>query len=322
MRPFVCPVDRSLVAFEDLVCLTCGTELAYDRSRGALVAAGNGAVCTNRRLISCNWAAPGELCSACVTTTVRPNDDDAAGAAAWALAETAKRRLFVQLDDLGLATTGVSFQLLSSRANPVTTGHADGVITVDLAEGDDVHRESVRIGLGEAYRTMLGHLRHEIGHYYWTVLVDGTDRLDAFRERFGDERRDYASALSEHYGRADDGAWRGDHVSRYAASHPWEDWAECFAHLLLVRDVVQTAAEWSLTVGGPVTAPPVRDVVSLHSAPEDGLAFDALVATWLPLTYALNAVNRSLGQDDAYPFVLTSAVLGKLRFVDAAVAAG
>jgi hypothetical protein len=323
VRPFVCPRCDTLLSFEDTVCLSCHTELAFDRDARRMVVAENGAVCTNRRLIACNWSAPAALCSACATTRTRPNDSDDAGVAAWALTEQAKRRLFYQLDDLGLATGGVVFDLLSSATEPVTTGHADGVVTIDMAEGDDVHRESVRIGLGEAYRTMLGHLRHEIGHYYWQVLVDGSRFLDRFRDLFGDDRADYAEALEEHYGKPDDGSWRGEHVSRYAASHPWEDWAECFAHLLLITDTLQTAASWTVSVGGPVTAPPVRDLETLRSTPVDArVPFDDVVAEWLPLSYVLNAVNRSLGQEDAYPFVLTGPVLEKVRFVDDVVRAG
>ncbi|MHA3703039.1 zinc-binding metallopeptidase family protein [Jatrophihabitans sp. YIM 134969] len=323
MRPFVCPVDNALLSFEDLSCLSCHTEVVYDRPLRRMERAANAAVCTNREQIGCNWASAGGLCEACATTRVRPNDADIAGVAAWALTETAKRRLFYQLDDLHLPTGDVVFDLLSSREESVTTGHADGVITVDMAEGDDVHRESVRIGLGEAYRTMLGHLRHEIGHYYWQVLVDGTDFLAPSRRLFGDDREDYAHALEVHYAKPDDGAWRGQFLSRYAASHPWEDWAECFAHYLLITDTVQTAATWQVTIAGPVTQPLVNNLASLSSYPIDRpLAFDALISTWLPLSYALNAVNRSLGQEDAYPFVLSAPVLTKVRFVAEVVTSG
>lgn len=323
VRAFVCPVDHALISFEDLSCLSCHTELVYDRAERRMEPAANGAVCINREQISCNWRSTGGLCGACATTRVRPNDADAAGVAAWTLTEAAKRRLFYQLDDLGLPTDAVVFDLLSSREESVTTGHADGVVTIDMAEGDDVHRESVRIGLGESYRTVLGHLRHEIGHYYWQVLVDGGPWQAPFRRLFGDEREDYAKALEQHYAAPDDGSWRGQYLSRYAASHPWEDWAECFAHLLLISDTVQTAAAWQLTVGGPVTQPWVNDLASLSSYPVDRpLEFDALVATWLPLSYTLNAVERSLGQEDAYPFVLSAPVLSKVRFVAQVVAQG
>ncbi len=323
VRAFVCPVCHALLSFEDLSCLSCHTELAYDRALRRMEPAANGAVCINREQIGCNWRSEGGLCGACATTRVRPNDADTAGVAAWSLTETAKRRLFYQLDDLHLPTQDVVFDLLSSREENVTTGHADGVVTIDMAEGDDVHRESVRIGLGEAYRTMLGHLRHEIGHYYWQLLVDGSSWLAPFRRLFGDDREDYAEALEKHYAAPDDGAWRGQYLSRYAASHPWEDWAECFAHYLLIGDTIQTAAGWQVNVGGPVTSPLVNNLAGLSSYPIDrALEFDALISTWLPLSYALNALNRSLGQEDAYPFVLSAPVLSKVRFVAQVVTSG
>jgi hypothetical protein len=324
VRAFVCPRCHALLSYEDLLCVTCSTQVAYDRVRQTLVDLAGVSGCENREQIGCNWAsaAGGGLCGCCLLTTVRPNDHDLAGVAAWALTETAKRRLVYQLDDLALTVAGVSFKLLSSREENVVTGHADGVITIDMAEGHDVHREAVRIGLGETYRTLLGHLRHEIGHWYWQVLVDGTRRQEPFRELFGDERRDYATALQEHYASDDDRGWSTTHVTRYAASHPWEDWAECFAHYLHIADALQTTASWRLRLGGPVTEPPVSQVGSLSAEPTDRVAsFDQMIAQWLPLSFMLNAVNRSLGQSDAYPFLLAPSVLEKLRFVHAAVTA-
>lgn len=321
MRVFVCPVCRSLLSFEDPLCLACGTSLGYDRPTRALVDIGVRTPCVNRAVIGCNWLSAGGRCDCCALTRVRPRDADVAGMSAWARTETAKRRLVYQLDELGLPTAGVSFELLSSDDQKVITGHADGVITIDMAEGDDVHREQLRIGLGESYRTMLGHLRHEIGHWYWQVLVDSTDRQPAFRTLFGDERLDYALALKQHYAATDDRSWTATYVSRYAASHPWEDWAECFAHYLHIRDTLQTTAAWQLRIGGPRTDPPVAGAAALAARPVEGhTGFDELVASWLPITFALNAVSRSLGQADAYPFVLPPPVLAKLQFVHDVVA--
>ena len=135
-------------------------------------------ICANAEVARCNWLvdAPGLLCGSCALTRTRPADADIDALAAFADAEAAKRRLVYQLDDLGLPTDGVAFDLLSSAEEPVTTGHADGVVTIDLAEGDDAHREALRVQLAEPYRTMLGHLRHETGHYYWTVLVEPDPR--------------------------------------------------------------------------------------------------------------------------------------------------
>ena len=133
-------------------------------------------------------------------------------------------------------------------------GHRSGEITLDLDEADPASRERIRATLGEHYRTPLGHIRHELGHFVWLKLVaSDPDRLGDFRALFGDERTDYVAALDSHYGRFDDGAWRDAHASFYASSHPWEDFAESWAQLMHVHDVVETGAEW-----GVVTAPDDR----------------------------------------------------------------
>jgi hypothetical protein len=150
---------------------------------------------------------------------------------------------------------------------------------------------------------MLGHLRHETGHYYWTVLVEPSP--SRFRELFGDERADYAEALQRHYSSPAPVGWEQEYVSTYATAHPWEDWAESFAHYLHIRDTLQTAAAYGMQVHGPVESTPR----------EDPSGFAEIIDTWLPLTYALNAVNRAMGKDDLYPFVLSQTVLAKLEFV-------
>jgi hypothetical protein len=317
MRSFSCPTCAHLVFFENFSCLNCGTELGYARADRTLVAVGAAARCANAGIAHCNWLAdPGApLCGCCALTRTRPADPDRAGMAAFARVEAAKRRLVHQLDGLGLPTDGVLFDLLSSAEQPVITGHADGVVTIDLAEGDDPHREALRVQLAEPYRTLLGHLRHETGHWYWTLLVE-PDPVP-FRALFGDERADYAAALERHYGGTPPAGWEETAVSTYATAHPWEDWAETFAHYLHIRDTLQTAGAFGLVVGGPdaVTETP------LAAAPTeaDPTSFAEVVDTWLPLTYALNAVNRSMGKDDLYPFYLSALVLEKLRFVHDAV---
>jgi hypothetical protein len=137
----------------------------------------------------------------------------------------------------------------------VAAGHADGVVTLDLAEGDDGHREALRVQLAEPYRTLLGHLRHETGHWYWDVLVAADP--EPFRAMFGDERADYGAALERHYSSAPPVGWENSYVSTYATAHPWEDWAESFAHYLHIRDTLQTAAAFGL-VDGQGRSLPVR----------------------------------------------------------------
>ena len=320
MRSFSCPVCAHLVVFENFSCLNCGTPLGYSRAGRDLVALDGKTRCANSAVARCNWLVdgPGQLCGSCALTRTRPADDDTAAMAAFADAEAAKRRLVYQADDLGLTTEGVMFDLLSSAQEPVITGHADGVVTIDLAEGDDAHREALRVQLAEPYRTMLGHLRHETGHWYWQVLVEADP--EPFRALFGDERADYAEALQRHYSAPADEGWVEHYVSSYATAHPWEDWAESFAHYLHIRDTIQTAAAYGMVVGGP-DAEAAPDAPLAAAPREDPSGFAEIIGTWFPLTYALNAVNRSMGKDDLYPFILSPTVLEKLEFVHRAVTA-
>jgi hypothetical protein len=214
---------------------------------------------------------------------------------------------------------GLAFDLLSSAHGPVTTGHADGVITVDLDEADPARREQRRLELDEPYRTLLGHLRHEIAHYFQPLLVsDGTRVQARCRELFGDDREDYDAAMDRHYAGGPPRDWPERFVSAYATMHPWEDWAETFAHYLHIRDVLQTAIAYGVSVSGPQVL--AADGAPLYSypaaAPDD---FAAMLDAWLPLTYALNAINRSIGDDDLYPFVLSPVVIAKLDFIDGLV---
>ncbi len=316
MRAFTCPVCRHLVTFESTECLHCGATLVFDWDAREI---STGPACANRALIGCNGLATG-LCRACALTRTRPNDADATGLAQLAVAEAAKRRLVFELLELGLPIDrGLTFDMLSSTYEPVTTGHADGVITLDLAETDPVHREATRTQLGEPYRTVLGHLRHEIGHYYQPILApDGSPARERTRDLMGDDRADYQAALDKHYAEGPPPDWPDRYVSAYATMHPWEDWAETFAHYLHIRDVLQTAVAYGITVSGPsVLAADAEPLYSYPAAVPDDLR--AMLEAWLPLTYALNALNRSLGEDDLYPFVLAPAVIDKLAFIDSLV---
>ncbi len=325
MRSFACNNCGQLVFFENSLCLRCSTPLAFVPSRLDVVALSGDATaglrrCANDRIAECNWAVEedesGPLCRSCILTRTRPADDDVAGLAAFAKAETAKRRLLFELYDLGLPVEEdrLRFDLLSGRAGPVVTGHDDGLITIDLAETDDARREQRRAELGEPYRTTLGHFRHEIGHYYEPILVDSTGEREAARALFGDERADYDAALEQHYAQGPPPDWSTRHVSAYAAMHPWEDWAETFAHYLHIRDTLQTAGAFGLRVTGPGE----RSDPALMAAPPidaGSRPFAAVIDEWLPLTYALNAVNRSMGRGDLYPFTLPQTVIDKLTFV-------
>jgi hypothetical protein len=325
---FACPVCAHLVTFESVKCLNCSTHLGFDpTTRGMKEAGGDLGPwpprCSNAEIAACNWlaAVPGELCVSCALTRTRPNDDDPVGLRGFARAETAKRRLLFELTDLHLPIVswreregGLAFDLLSSTNEPVSTGHADGLITLDLAETDAARREPMRVKLGEPYRTVLGHFRHEIGHYYQQILVPpGSPQETTMRELFGDEREDYKAALKAHYDSGPPAGWQQAFVSSYATMHPWEDWAETFAHYLHIRDTLQTAAAWGVIVEGPSI--PTADQAPLESDPAEGDSVSTMLQAWIPLTYALNAMSRSMGESDMYPFVLAPAVMRKLRFL-------
>ena len=332
MRAFSCDVCGARLFFEKSVCITCGSAVGFCREDGRMVAVqAPRRICVNLNVNGCNWlAAPTSVhgyCFSCSLTRTRPADSDASGMANYYVAEFAKRRLVFELDQLGLpiqrhnGTSGLAFDLLSSVQKPVTTGHRHGIITFDLAESNDVHREGLRIGMDEPYRTVLGHFRHEIGHYYWDLLVgpssgssesgsseSGTsERLAAVRELFGDETASYSAALSRHYDSGPPPDWRSTFISAYASMHPWEDFAEVFAHVLHIRDTLQTAAEFDLGVPSAFDDRPFTEIVR---------------KVWLPLTLGLNQINRSMGKGDLYPFVLQAAVITKLGWVADLIAAG
>jgi hypothetical protein len=338
MLAFACPVCERLLTFESTSCLHCASQLGFDSRRRAMIAVGRSGSqdpshrCANARLAACNWLVDvaGQLCASCVLTRTRPNDADTRGLGGFAAAEAAKRRLLFELADLGLPLEGwhereggLAFDLLSSEQAAVTTGHADGVITLDLDETDPAHRERMRMRLGEPYRTVLGHMRHEIAHYYQPILVpEGTPAQARCRELFGDDREDYRQAMDRYYHSSGASAgWKQRFVSAYATMHPWEDWAETFAHYLHVRDTLQTASAYGVRVEGPSIK--TDDSAPLHSRPDDveeGIA--TLLEAWIPMTYALNAISRSMGSPDLYPFVLTEEIEAKLAFIDELVRGG
>jgi hypothetical protein len=333
VRAFVCDHCGLLLFFENSLCLRCRTPQGFVASRLDLATLEPGSDderdlrrCANAGLAECNWMLEpdegGVLCRSCRLTRTRPNDDDATGLVGFAKTEGAKRRVLAVLLDIGLPVVEgeLTFDLLSSTYEPVVTGHADGLITIDIAEADDTIRAQRRAQLGEPYRTMVGHLRHELGHYYEPILVDGTGARDAFRALFGDEREDYGAAMDRHYRDGAPAHWEREHVSAYATMHPWEDWAETFAHYLHIRATKQTAGAFGILVTGP---PEANDpgLMSVPAADHGDDSFAEIIDNWLPLTYALNAVNRSMGLADLYPFTLGVTVIEKLSFIHRRVAA-
>jgi hypothetical protein len=332
MRDFICPNCGQHLSFENSVCLSCGSRLGFsledkaflviatgeDSEHGGAVDAADYQLCANLHAAKCNWlvkvAPVRRLCQSCVLTRTRPNNTDTEAMAAFALAEQAKRRLIAELYELKLPIVGrdedreygLAFDLLSSATQKVFTGHDNGVITLDLAEGDDVHREQLRTSMDEPYRTLLGHFRHEVGHYYFYRLVGTSSAYQQrFTELFGDPDADYQAALDRHYSEGAPKGWEKNYVSSYATMHPAEDWAETFAHYLHIRDTLDTAAAFTFA--------PANATFDRKQLGPSG--FDTIIELWVPLAWALNMVNRSMGKDDLYPFVLPVPVLEKMRFI-------
>ena len=348
MKVFHCQHCQNTVFFENVNCTHCGHALAFlpdtcemaalepevdDRWR-SLAPASKGRryrLCANYPQHQvCNWAVPADdeqtLCVSCRLTQVLPNLELPGKLEQWARLESAKRRLVYSLIELKLPlqsrqqdpVRGLAFEFLSDELvadAPVLTGHDNGLITINAAEADDLEREKRRLALHEPYRTLLGHFRHEVGHYYWDQLIkDDAAKLDAFRALFGDERDDYAAALQRHYQAGPAADWQTRFVSSYASSHPWEDWAETWAHYLHMIDSLETAAACGLAL-----QPKHRDEPRLQPPPNVEASrtqpFDQMIDNWLSLTYALNSLSRSLGQPDSYPFMLSPASIDKLRFI-------
>lgn len=308
MRPYPCPNGDQFTFFDDLFCIGCRTELAYLVSSDEIVVADGRPTCANRGEIGCSFLVEDDeqLCRSCRLTVMRPPAADPTASTYWAAAEEAKRHLMVQCLALGWDVDGARFKFLSSTHGSVVTGHADGLITIDVDEANDVVRTRTASRLGEHYRTVLGHLRHEYGHYLWWREVGNGQLIDSFRTSFGDERINYDEALEQHYNTGPPPAWADNFISEYAAAHPWEDFAETVAHYLHITDTLHTAAAFGLEVGGER---PPADLA--------GHTMSDLMDAWHPLALTLNALNRSMGHAPAYPFALAPAVIDKLAWVHA-----
>jgi len=355
-RRYQCACGQPIF-FGNSRCLACGRDLGFEPGALTMLALEPGSSrwqrCANAARCGCNWLlAPAEaprhegLCRACRLNRTIPDLDERDNARLWGRIEVAKRRLVSQLLALGLpvqsrvtedAERGVMFDFLRGAPGgpPVTTGHAAGLITLDIDEADDATRERLRDALAEPYRTLLGHLRHEIGHYYWLRLVAADGGADAggegqarrggwlqpFRVRFGDERTDYAAALARHYREGPASDWAGRCVSAYASSHPWEDWAETFAHYLHMLDTLDTALSFGLEADEVDTGFTPYGPEALDAPGDPGAErFLGFVNAWLQISALMNELARSMGQPDFYPFVLSAPAVAKLHLVHRIVA--
>jgi hypothetical protein len=356
LKVFHCDHCRQLVFFENTECVKCGHLLAFvpdlmlvgslERVAGSAALwqsplpaaqARRYRLCANYlELHVCNWAIddadPSPLCVSCRLTRLIPDLNVEGHLSAWYRLEVAKRRVVYALLALGLPLAGapdhqepLTFEFLADAAPdapPVLTGHANGVVTIDVAEADDAERERRRRAFKEPYRTLLGHMRHEVGHYYWSLLIerDG-ERLQRFRELFGDDRDDYSAALQHHYRSGPPSDWQSRFITSYASAHAWEDWAETWAHYLHMTDTLETAAACgvSLRPGRP-DEPSLLRMSTDVKQPES--SFDRMLQSWFPVTYLLNNLNRGLGLADGYPFLLSTPVIEKLRFVHDTISRG
>ena len=321
MKNFACPVCSNKVYFENMRCMNCGHRLGFDDLSLTIVAmtpkpsgvdcrktakSGKPIVtryCANEAQGVCNWLAvagsPDGLCSGCKLNGTIPNLSETGGLDAWRQLERAKKRMLYSFRRFGLCFDGAakgSVPLRFDFMRHSLTGYMNGVITIEIQEVDAVEREKLRQKFQEPYRTLLGHFRHESGHFFWPALVANRGRYEEFRKLFGDERADYGQALSHYHNGGLPADWQSRFVSTYASAHPWEDWAETWAHYLHMVSVLDTADAVGMDpraagiIFGAIWPFATRDVYRAESC-------EQLVERWIPLTIALNSLNRAIGQD-------------------------
>lgn len=340
MKVFQCSNCQHPLYFEDYQCANCNFAIGYrDYDRTMLSFSfisnqmeGVGEVgyykyCSNHQHLVCNWVlpynSPEEFCSACQLNKTIPNLKNFKNFEKWRNLEIAKHRLIYQLQKLGLPTIskiknkvdGFCFDFVSRQINPkLMTGHDNGLITILLSEADSVERERMRKLMLEPYRTLIGHLRHEVGHYYWERLIrDYPQTLYEYRNLFGDESLDYGQALKNYYARSDNFYWQNNYISKYASAHSWEDWAETWAHYFHIMDMVETAHFFNLSVQ-PQNIPQDLHATASYD-PYNTVSFEDIVKTCIPISFAVNSINRAMGIIEVYPFSITPAVIEKLTFI-------
>ena len=282
--------------------------------------------CKNHEHGVCNWLilkdSPEDFCRACQLNRTIPDLSDSTNFPKWKNLEVAKHRLIYQLQKIGLSlpskmtsAEGLCFDFIAkSKTSNIMTGHANGVITILLREADSVLREQAKQEMQERYRTLIGHLRHEVGHYFWEQLISSDeDALRSFRNIFGNEQANYGDALQAYYKNGAPDNWRDSFISKYATSHPWEDWAETWAHYLHIMDMVETAHFFGIEVNNKEISENMKIASSFD--PYTLQDFETIVQTCVPLSFAVNSINRAMGIPDVYPFVISPTVANKMKFI-------
>ncbi|QPM90973.1 zinc-binding metallopeptidase family protein [Pseudooceanicola algae] len=339
MRLYSCACGNRLY-FDNTKCTQCGRDVGWCQGCAAITALepeggkfrclgdplGDGSrhlvtLCQNYATEGvCNRTIPeggGPFCDCCALNETVPDMSVDGNRERWARLEAAKRRLIYALDRLGLpfgagTEPPLSFAFMgdplddklwrkAGEEERVYTGHADGLITINIQEADPAEREQIRVDMGEAHRTLIGHFRHEVGHYYWDLLVRGQCETQ-FKALFGDhENPTYSEALERHYNEGAPANWEESYISAYATMHPWEDWAETWALYLDIASVVDTAEELGLV--------PRQQIPSV----------DEMLRRYRALGLVLNELNREMGMLDFATGVINPAVAGKLEFIDLVV---
>ena len=344
MRLFKCQSCGQAVYFENTRCESCGHQLGYlpramtmtalepdgDFLRAMVAPDKPLRFCDNMAHLACNWMVETDgvatMCAACRHNHLIPDLTIPLNLQRWQKIERAKHHLFYSLMRLKLPLanridnpeSGLAFDFLADSPDPtgpkVLTGHDNGLITIALVEADDAERERRRTQMHEPYRSLLGHFRHEVGHYFWDVLVRDGGRLEECRAVFGDDTESYEDALKRHYQEGAPADWQERYVSQYASTHAWEDWAETWAHYLHIVDTLEMARAFGISVKPRlVTDETLSAKIDLD--PYETISMTEIIGAWLPLTFAMNSLNRAMGNPDLYPFVLSPAVVTKLGFV-------
>lgn len=342
MKLFSCKHCNNTLYFENSICLSCRNPVGFDSLRLNMLTVQKNKTdshytdilskktykyCQNAQESTCNWLIPSTstatYCVACELNRTIPPLTITQNRVRWQKIEIAKHRLVYSLLKLELpikkkinnSVEGIAFDFtVDHSAKSVMTGHQSGLITINIKEADEAERAKNKHDLNEKYRTLLGHFRHEIGHYYWDVLIKNDPKqLQKFRKLFGDETVNYEQALRGYYSNPNKNT-SNHYISIYATSHPWEDWAESWAHYMHLMDTVETAFNFGIQLDTEslnarnITAPKISDPYAVKK-------FIDIFNMWVPLGFAVNGLSRSMGHPEFYPFVISEEIVEKLSFI-------